>query len=74
MTASVPPCQRCLALQAERDELKRECDELLAANREMRRAYDEHRQAQQAIIDMLRRRERERERLQREHRHGGELH
>jgi hypothetical protein len=61
-----PPCQRCAALQAERDELKRERDELRAANREMRSAYEEHRQAQQALIEMYRQRERERDRLQRD--------
>jgi len=41
--------------------------ELRAANREMRNAYEEHRQAQQALIDMYRHRERERDNLQRDH-------
>jgi hypothetical protein len=71
--APAPPCQQCAALQAERDELKRERDELRAAIREMRNANleyrlaaEERRQAQEALIEMYRRRERERDRLQRD--------
>lgn len=62
--------QQCAALKAERDELKRERDELRATIKEMSNAHleyrlatEERRQAQQALLEMYRHRERERDRL-----------
>ena len=60
---STPPsCQQCAALQAELAAMKAERDEFRAMNRELRSAYEEHRRAQQALVDMYKNRERERER------------
>jgi hypothetical protein len=59
------------AVRAERDELKRERDELRATIREMSNAHleyrlaaEERRQAQEALLQMYRYRERERDRLE----------
>jgi hypothetical protein len=59
-------CQQCVALRAELDKVRRERDELRAMNRELSSAYEEHRRAQQVLIDMYRNRERERDNLQRD--------